>query len=265
MDVAALTMIEVNSAWWTAFLLMLCRTGGWLLTTPLFGARGTGSKGRVAAGVALSMVLAGRVPVADLPPDLGGFVFEALIQVAIGAVFGWLTSLLLHAPAIAGALADNMSGLGFSAVMDPASGQQVSVFARLFSMTFLALLLSTSAYATIITGFARSLEAFGVGSRPTLAPDAYLSLAFAMTALLRAAFEVGAPMIGVLLLTDVALGLAARFFPQANITFLALGLKTLLALGAAGAALTLLPGRIDGLIEFGERLVRAVLTAGGGG
>ncbi len=51
------------------------------------------------------------------------------------------------------------------------------------------------------------------------------------------ALQIAAPLLGVLFLTDVALGLATRFVPQANALSLALPVKTLVALVAAGATL----------------------------
>ena len=57
-----------------------------------------------------------------------------------------------------------------------------------------------------------------------------------------------------LFLTDVALGFAARFVPQANAMTLALPVKTLVALTAAGATLALLPAHLDRLLEPAVRL-----------
>ena len=73
------------------------------------------------------------------------------------------------------------------------------------------------------------------------------------------AFEVAAPLLGVLFLTDVALGFAARFVPQANAMSLAMPVKTLVALTAAGATLALLPAHAAQLLDPSLQLPFEVL------
>ena len=245
-------------------MLMLARTGGWMLTTPLFGHSGAATVGRSAMSIALSLALAGTIPATSLPSELGAFLVELIVQFLLGVGFGWLTGLILQAPAIAGSFSDTLSGLGYAAVVDPTNGQQASVFSRMFSMTFLAILFATTGYQSIILGFGTSVQAFGVGARPTLSADAAGVLATAVTGMMRAALEVGGPLLGALLLTDATLGMAARFFPQANITFVGLSLKVLIALFLVGVVLTLLPSRVDGLINFGETLTQQVLSTSSG-
>lgn len=256
-----MSTITVDSSTLTVFLLVLARAVGWVVVTPLFGTRGFTVVGRAMISLGLALVL--TVPAgqyAQVPNDLGTFVVNAIIQFAFGAGFGLLTGLFLYAPAAAGATADLLSGLGYAAVVDPASGQQAAVFSRFFSITFLALLFATGAYAVIISGFARTFEVIPVGAEVPFNESASLIVASAVTGLLQAAVEVGAPLLGVLLLTEVVLGAAARFFPQANVTFLGLGLKGLVALIAASAVLILLPGRMDTFIDSGQRLAEAVFA-----
>ena len=62
-----------------------------------------------------------------------------------------------------------------------------------------------------------------------------------------------------LFLTDVALSMASRFVPQANALAMALPVKTLVALTAAGATLALLPGHAAALLEPAVRLPFEVL------
>ena len=84
-------------------------------------------------------------------------------------------------------------------------------------------------------------------------------LGHAATRVLLSALEVAAPLLGVLFLTDVALGLAARFVPQANAMSLAMPVKTLVALTAAGATLALLPAHAAHLLDPALQLPFEVL------
>jgi len=255
-----LDVSSVNLAWVSVFLLLLSRSGGWLVTMPLFGARGAATVGRLAFSIGLAVVLTPvALPHANIPTDLGSFAVANLTQFLAGALMGWLSGLLLNAPAVAGSIADLTSGLGYASLIDPASGQQAATFSRLFSITFSALLLATGAYQVIIIGFARSLAYTPIGSDLPVRWAAGGDLASTVTLLMRAGVEIAAPLLGTLLLTDVALALASKFFPQANVTFLGLGLKALLALFGAGAVMVLLPGHLDWLLSSGDDLLRKVL------
>lgn len=245
----------------SVFMLVLARVGGWAMITPLFGARATTRTGRAVFAAAMALVLTAPAAVtADVPADLAGFIQAVIVQFLFGAAFAFVTGLLLYAPMIAGSIADLMSGLAYASVVDPASGDQSAVFSRLFSITFIALLFATDAYLTIIYGFALTFEAVPIGATVPFDPSAVGILSEGMAMLMRAAVEVAAPLMGVLMLTEVALGIASRFFPQANVAFLGLGLKALIALAAAGAVLILLPSRIDSLIAGGADLARAVFS-----
>lgn len=253
--------ITLDATWVSVFLLALSRIAGWALVTPLFGARNTTLIGRTVLSVSMAILLTPiALGTASVPGTLGGFAAAVVIQFLFGAAFGFLTGILLYAPQVAGSLADLLSGLGYASIVDPASGQQAAVFSRFFSFTFIALLLTTNAYMTVISGFARTFTVIPLGASVPFNPGSLEVFASGVTLLLASAIEVGAPLLGVLLLTELALAMGARFFPQANVTFLGLSLKSAIALVAASAVLILIPGRMDSLIEGGARLAQAVFS-----
>ena len=84
-------------------------------------------------------------------------------------------------------------------------------------------------------------------------------LGSAATQIVASALQVGAPLLGVLFLTDVALGVAGRLVPQAGTLALALPVKGLVALGMAGVTLALLPGQVAQLVDPAVRLPYEVL------
>ena len=74
-----------------------------------------------------------------------------------------------------------------------------------------------------------------------------------MTGILLAALEIGAPVLGALFLTEVALALTSRFVPQANVFAVGLPVKVLVALLAVGSALVFFPARLTGLLDHSLR------------
>lgn len=251
--------LPVSTATISVFLLVLARTGAWVMTAPVLSARGMSPIGRLAAAVALALFVTPLVGDVEPPAGVAAFATAVVGQVAIGLAIGWLTNLLFVAFEVAGSLADLSGGFSFATIVDPLSGQPGAAMQRLFTLCFSAIFFVTDAYQVVVGGFVRSFAAFGVDHLPSLSSGTAATLGHATTQVLVGALQVAAPLLGVLFLTDVALGFAARFVPQANALALALPVKTLVALTVAGVALALLPAHAAGLLEPAVRLPGEVL------
>ena len=249
----------MSTATVTAFLLVLARTGAWVVTAPVLSSRGMSAVGRLAVAVSLAVFITPLVPHSDVPEDLPPYLAAVLAQVAIGLALGFLTNLLFMAFDVAGSLVDLAGGFSYAAIVDPLSGQPAALFSRLFVMCFAALFFVTNAYLTVIGGFVTSFRSLPLDHVPSLSSGASSVLGHAVTQILLSPFQVAAPLLGVLFLTDVALGMAARFVPQANALQLALPVKTLVALTMAGASLALLPHALGSLLGPAQELPQGVL------
>lgn len=250
--------LDVDADVVAVFLLVLSRTTAWVVVVPLFSAKGIPSVARLGLAVALALFVTPLLDVA-VPSGTADFALAVVAQVAVGLAMGLLTLIVFSAVEVAGGLADFASGFSYGALVDPVSGAQSAAFARLTSVTFLALLFATDGYRTILAGFVATFDALPVDTLPVLNQGAGPVLGDALSAVFVTALQIGAPLLGVLFLTEVALGLASRFVPQANALVVGLPVKSLVALGAAGGMLALLPGQIPGLIDPALRLPGVVL------
>lgn len=226
----------------TVFVLALARTSAWVAATPLFSTNGIAGVGRIAFAVALALAatpmgLAGPPPPESLPVFLGILVG----QVALGLALGWITGLALAIFQSAGSIIDLTSGFSISALLDPITGAQTAVMARVFGVAFVALFFATNAHLVVAGGFLRTFRAAPATEMPLLGSDTVAMAAGSLSDLMLAALEISAPMLGALLLAEVALALAARFVPQANIFLIGLPLKMGMALGLIGTTLIFMP------------------------
>jgi flagellar biosynthetic protein FliR len=254
-----LSQLPVSTATISVFLLVLARTGAWVVTAPVLSAKGMSPVGRLAAAFALAVFVTPLMAGTKVPQQLPAYVTAVLGQVAIGLVLGLLTNLLFAAFEVAGSLADLSGGFSYAQIVDPLSGQPAAAFSRLFTLCFSAVFFVTDAYQVVIGGFVTSFKGLPLDHLPSLSSGTPGALGHATTQVLLSALEVAAPLLGVLFLTDVALGLAARFVPQANAMALAMPVKTLVALTAAGATLALLPAHAAHLLDPSLRLPFEVL------
>lgn len=243
----------------SVFLLVLARTTSWAVTAPVLSMPGISPIARLAMAVSLAVFLTPLFKTNAVPHNLPDFVAAAAGQVVIGLLLGFLTNLLITAIQILGSLTDLVSGFSTGAIFDPTNGAQSSAFSRLTSMTFAALFFATGAYTSVIAGFSQSFAALPLSSWPHFRSDAAGVLATAVVRSMVAAIEIGAPLLGLMFLTDVTIAIASRFVPQANALSISLPAKALIALAAAGGMLAVLPGHVDGLVSDALNLPAAVL------
>lgn len=238
----------------SVFLLVLARTSAWVMAAPVFSTKGIASLGRLGLALALSMFLAPlAVGHTHVPDTTVGFALVAGGQVLVGLALGWATGLLLHAFEVAGSAIDVTSGFSVGALLDPMSGVQATTFSRFSNLLFTTLFFASNAHHVVLEGFTRSFQALPADRLPAFNADAVLGIGHAVTGLILAAIEIGAPVLGALFLTEVALAVAARFAPQANVFMIGLPLKVLVTLLAMGTALVWLPTRLSGLVDTAVR------------
>ncbi len=255
-----MSLVNIDLAAVTVFLLVLARTTAWAVTAPLLSMPGVPQIARLGFAVALSVFLTPLMMHGTHPPTgIGDFVLLVAAQVAIGLALGFLSNLPLVAVQLAGSLGDFFSGFSFGSLIDPVSGAASAAFARLTTMTFITVLFATDAYQTIVRGLTRSFLALPVTSLPHVSSNGAVVVVEAVGQALVAALQIGAPLLGVLFLTDVAVAITARFVPQANAMAISLPAKGLVALACAGMMLATLPGQLDGLIGGSITLPGAVL------
>src|SRR5690606_6040602 len=101
----------------------------------------------------------------------------------------------------------------------------------------------------VVRGFLESFRALPLGGLAL--DDLQVLLVDNLGRFLVAAVEIAAPLIGVMVLIEVAMGLIARAAPSMNVFLAAMPGKALLAIALIAIALPLLPGAIGALLDQG--------------
>lgn len=232
--------IPIDTGWVAGLLLAMTRIGAFVVVSPIIG-RVVGTPARVAFTIAVALAVTVPVPSAL---DVPGLVGAGVANAVIGGVLGFLTGLIMHLFSIAGGVVDFVSGLSLASVFDPVQGEQGSVFGRLFHLTGVALFLVAGGLGLLVGALAASVRVLPLDAG--LAPTAVLSATAVdlTTQVFRSGVELALPIVGVLLMLELALGLATRFAPQANIFLLGLPLKILVAITVVGSSFVLFPDAI---------------------
>ncbi len=211
-------------------LLIMSRVLALVSMLPLTGTFSVYDPLKVGLGLFMALVVIAYrgVNVAELPHDLPGLAAAMGGEILLGLAMGFTVRVAMEAVNIAGAMAGFQMGFTIANVVDPVTGDQVSVIAT-FQMLAAALIFFLSGFFdAFMEGVLRSFEIVGPGlARPGAA--AFETFSTLGAAMFVNSLAIGAPWILVLLIVKIGFGLIARTFPQMNVFFV--GFPVTVALG----------------------------------
>ena len=220
------------------YLLVLLRVGGLLMTMPVFGASEIFRSVKVGLAAVFALVLTSTMVHKPLTvPAFGGeFILAAGGELLLGLMGGYLISWVLEAVLIGGQMIGFQMGFAVVNVVDPMTGNTVSIIATLEAQLATVVFLVSGLYRPFLEAIATSYD---------LVPLAQLgwhaSQGAAFINVLGQAFKVavtlaGAP-IAALMITNVILGIMARTVPQMNVFMV--GFPLTIGVGFLSIAVTL--------------------------
>jgi flagellar biosynthesis protein FliR len=251
--------LTIDAHWVLGLFLAITRAGAFVVAAPQLGAvipRLAKLAFTIGVGWFLVAPVTGEVTVARLV-GLGA------VNAAIGVLLGWLLGVMFHLFAVAGSLIDLSAGTSIASVLDPTRGEQGAVFSRLFNVAGLALFHGLGGMALLVTVLVWSTRAVPLDGAAQLTPALATGGTHLVSRLMIAGAEVALPVLGVLLLTEVVLALAARFAPTANVFVLGLPAKTFLAITTAGMSIALFPEAMGGLLDLSRQTAIEMLNGVG--
>ncbi|MDO8301089.1 type III secretion system export apparatus subunit SctT [Lacisediminimonas sp.] len=155
----------------------------------------------------------------------------ALKEGLIGFAMGFLFALPLWAFEAMGALIDNQRGASVADTINPLTGHDTSPLGDLYSQAMLVYMIVTGAFMLILGGIYDSYVIWPVFSWWPQMQDGTAALILAQfDRMFRLAVLYGAPVILVMFLAEMGLALVSRFAPQLQVFFLAMPVKSGLAI-----------------------------------
>lgn len=218
-------------------ILAFLRIGTALALMPVFGYNAIPVQVKAGVAFILAMTLAPVLGdhVYQAPPGVMAAATAALGEIMVGMVFGLVTLLVLIGAEYAGSIVGLQMGFGIVNVMDPQSGRQVQIIGRLEYLVALIIFISLDFHLHFLSVLASSFELIPLGG--ILFSEA-VSINYAqLTAqIFVIAVKIAAPVMAMLLLTEVSLGFIARTMPQMNVFIIGFPLK--IGLGMIGLAIS---------------------------
>lgn len=200
------------------FLAILLRLSLILFVLPFFGSndipRNVKALLALILAAVLYLVLHGKVPPLDLQP-------ASLIRIVIGEIFFSIVMSLailtiFAAFQFAGEIIGFQAGFGFAQIADPQTGAQMMVLSGWFQLLATLIFFSLNGHHLILKALVESYRTLPLGGF-SMTPDTYGKIVFLSGQLFVIGLKMAAPVMAVFFLTQVGLGLVARFSPEVNI------------------------------------------------
>ena len=213
----------------------LARILGLFASAPIFSNRGVPARVRLAIGLGVAIALLPVMPpMPDVPPSSGVGLAIFGQQIFIGIAVGFMIRIVFAAVDMAGALIGMQMGLSFAIFFDPDAGGQTAVLSDFLNLIATLLFLAINGHLLMIEVLVRSFEWLPVGTDIVRA-EGWGYIARAGLTVFAAGLLLSLPVIGVLLVANIALGVLTRAAPQLNL--FAVGFPVTLTAGFIGVLL----------------------------
>ncbi len=231
-------MIPNDLAALHAFFMVFIRCGAALMSSPFFGAQNMPVQVRIFSGLAIAgaISLVVKPTIGAVPADMGGLLTAAFMEAMAGVLIGTLLGFTLQMVQVAGTFLDMQIGLSISQTLNPVTGVQVTIIGQFKYMLSLIVFLSMDGHHYVVQALVKSYEAtgtFGAGSMDAIYAGVLALLAQGMMV----AMQIAAPVMGVSMIVDAALGVINKAVPQ--LQPIQVGMPAKLGLGLAAVGLTL--------------------------
>jgi flagellar biosynthetic protein FliR len=225
------------AAWISPIFWPFIRVLAVFTSAPVFSAKMFPVRARVALAFLVALASQASLPDASIigfndPRALG----VLMQQVAVGLAIGFAVRVVFTAVELAGEVVGLQMGLNFASFFDPSMGAQSSAVGIFFTQITSLLFVVMNGHLMVLMAVNRSFKTFPI-EQNFLQALAQMNLYKLGTDLFASALWIAMPMMGMLMFTNLALGIISRVAPQLNI--FAIGFPITLVVGIVGIAFTL--------------------------
>ena len=224
-------------AWVSPILWPFLRVLALFGALPVLSQRNVPVRVRVALAFLIAFCAQATLPAMPLIAlDSAAAFFVVIQQLLIGVSLGFAVRIVFAAIELAGELIGLQMGLNFAGFFDPATGGQGTALGRFFGISVSWLFIVINGHLLLIAAVVQSFDAFPVGPEPfafvrSVQPQVWGAELFKL------GLWIALPLTGMLLFTNLVLGIVSRVAQQMNI--FAIGFPITLGVGLLGALLTL--------------------------
>lgn len=216
--------------WLLALTLTVPRFLVLFIMLPFFGTSFIPTTVRNGFAISLSFIVLPVVFYQIKGTPFSGIEFFGMIfkEAILGAMLGYLVSIVFWAISTAGNIIDLQRGAMAAQMFNPIVSGQTSPLGQFFTQTAVTLFLTTGGFLALLSVIYQSYVSWPVTSYfPALELELTTLFLGQFDRLLYIALQIAAPAMILMFLTDLGLGLVGRFVPSINVFLLAMPLKSI--------------------------------------
>jgi flagellar biosynthetic protein FlhB/flagellar biosynthetic protein FliR len=228
----------MNYTGFVVYILIFVRIISFLGVSPLYMIRGVPNLLKAGFGLIISFLIFNFVSYNPslIPTSMLQLAGAAVGECAFGLTLGFITSLFLEAIRMSGQLIDLQIGFSMINEFDPINSANVTLMGNLTNLLGLLIFFIINGHHILIEALIQSFNVmplFGSGLTPEV--STYILTVFIKVVVI--SLKLAAPVVVVLLLTDITMGFISRTVPQLNILMMGLPIKMVIGLLVFSAAL----------------------------
>lgn len=230
------------------FALVFLRVIAFVFTWPIFGSETVPMPVKVLLSLLLAICLF-PVQSFNLPQELinDHIISLAAKEVMIGLMIGFLTRFFFFAISIAGEIVSVSSGLSSAQLFNPTMGSQSQVLEQ-FQFSLAAILfLFLNGHHFLISGLSQSFSIVPL-SMNDIKYEQFQNVALLGQDIMFLGLKLSAPVMGTVLIVNVAMGVLGRAVPQINVFSTSMQVTIIIGLGIFFWTLPLLIPEMEVLI-----------------
>lgn len=212
-----------------SLLFILIRITSFIVVVPGISNKNIPNTAKMAISLVLSFLVYSTIPAVPPYGQTLAFALAAAREAIIGMSAGFVVKLLFSGIEMAGQLIDYQVGYSMGAIYDPVNGTASAYYGKLFHWLAVLIFFILDFHHIMIAALIGSFKVIPPGQLGFGSVNLQGILYFLMYSF-KIALSLAAPVIIVLLVTDIVLGMLSRTVPQINVFMLGMPLKGMICM-----------------------------------
>src|SRR5450631_940656 len=208
-------------AWLSAFLYPFFRMLALMSSAPPFSHASVPIPVRIWLALLLTVLVVPMLPaLAPVAPLSGSGVLLIFQQLLVGLALGFAMQIAFAAVELAGDMIGLQMGLSFAVFIDPQNSDQTPIVGSFLSMILMLVFVTINGHLLMLSALVESFHAVPIAvgiSAGGAHGEVWLRLAAAGAQLFASGLQIAFPVIGAMMLANLALGVLTRTAPQLNL------------------------------------------------
>lgn len=241
--------------------LIFLRMIAFVVSAVVFGSSNISTPIKILLALVLSVVVFPTVQVGGTSQQMvEDLILLAAREVFIGLSLGFLTRLFFFAVGMTGELISVSIGLGQAQIFNPMLGTNSNTVEQFYNTLATLIFFAVNGHHLLISGIAQSYELVPLAQmKLNMAP--FAEIATFVQSMMVMAVKMCAPIIGAILITNMAMGILGRAIPQINVLVTSMPVTLLIGFALMFICIPLLVVEMHGILDITHTKMVLVMKA----